>query len=33
MSNDLLDFLTEGLHGKQRDAVTQAFYEYASGDP
>jgi hypothetical protein len=32
MSNDLLDFLTEGLHGKQRDAVTQAFYEYASGD-
>jgi hypothetical protein len=33
MNNDLLDFLTEGLHGKQRDAVTQAFYEYASGDP
>src|ERR1700683_4996820 len=33
MSNDLLDFLTDGLHGKQRDAVTQAFYEYASGDP
>ncbi len=32
MSNDLLDFLTDGLHGKQRDAVTQAFYEYASGD-
>ena len=32
MNNDLLDFLTEGLHGKQRDAVTQAFYEYASGD-
>jgi hypothetical protein len=32
MSNALLDFLTEGLHGKQRDAVTQAFYEYASGD-
>jgi len=33
MSNDLLDFLTDGLYGKQRDAVTQAFYEYASGDP
>ena len=33
MSNDLLDFLTDGLHGRQRDAVTQAFYEYASGDP
>ena len=33
MSNDLLDLLTDGLHGKQRDAVTQAFYEYASGDP
>ena len=32
MSNDLLDFLTDGLYGKQRDAVTQAFYEYASGD-
>jgi hypothetical protein len=32
MSNALLDFLTEGLHGKQRDAVTRAFYEYASGD-
>ena len=32
MSNDLLDFLTDGLHGRQRDAVTQAFYEYASGD-
>ena len=32
MSNDLLDFLTEGLHGRQRDAVTRAFYEYASGD-
>lgn len=32
MSNDLLDFLTDGLHGRQRDAVTRAFYEYASGD-
>ena len=28
-----MDFLTDGLYGKQRDAVTQAFYEYASGDP
>ena len=29
----LLDFLTDGLVGRERDAVTRAFYSYASGDP
>jgi uncharacterized protein (UPF0335 family) len=29
----LLDFLTDGLIGRERDAVTRAFYGYASGDP
>jgi uncharacterized protein (UPF0335 family) len=29
----LLDFLTDGLVGRERDAVTRAYYGYASGDP
>jgi F0F1-type ATP synthase assembly protein I len=32
-NDDLLDFLVEGLVGKQRDLVTRAFYYYAEGDP
>ena len=28
----LLDFLTDNLFGRERDAVTRAFYEYAEGD-
>jgi uncharacterized protein (UPF0335 family) len=35
MNNDdgLLDFLTDGLVGRERDAVTRAYYGYATGDP
>ena len=35
MNNDdgLLDFLTDDLVGRERDAVTRAFYGYATGDP
>ena len=29
----LLDFLTDNLVGRERDAVIRAFYEYAEGDP
>jgi hypothetical protein len=29
----LLDFLTDGLLGRERDAVTRTIYEYAEGDP
>jgi len=29
----LLNFLTDGLVGRERDAVTRAFYGYAAGDP
>jgi len=29
----LLNFLTDGLLGRERDAVTRAFYGYATGDP
>jgi hypothetical protein len=29
----LLDFLTDNIVGRERDAVTRAFYEYAEGDP
>jgi hypothetical protein len=29
----LLDFLTHNIDGRERDAVTRAFYEYAEGDP
>lgn len=29
----LLDFLTDDIVGRDRDAVTRAFYEYAEGDP
>ncbi len=29
----LLDFLTDNIFGRERDAVTRAFYEYAQGDP
>jgi hypothetical protein len=28
----LLDFLTDNIVGRERDAVTRAFYEYAEGD-
>ena len=31
--DDLLNFLTDGLIGRERDAVTRAFYGYATGDP
>jgi len=35
MNNDdgLLDFLTDGLVGRERDAITRAYYGYATGDP
>jgi len=35
MNNEdgLLDFLTDGLIGRERDAVTRAYYGYATGDP
>src|ERR1700728_2640566 len=35
MNNDdgLLDFLTDDLVGRERDAVTRAYYGYATGDP
>jgi hypothetical protein len=35
MNNDdgLLDFLTDGFVGRERDAVTRAYYGYATGDP
>jgi hypothetical protein len=35
MNNDdgLLDFLTDGLVSRERDAVTRAYYGYATGDP
>ncbi len=35
MNNEdgLLDFLTDGLIGRERDAVTRAYYAYATGDP
>jgi hypothetical protein len=29
----LLDFLTDNIVGRERDAVIRAFYEYAEGDP
>ncbi|MCE0499159.1 MAG: hypothetical protein LV481_14560 [Methylacidiphilales bacterium] len=29
----VLDFLTDGLIGRERDAVARAFYGYATGDP
>ena len=29
----LLDFLTDNIFGRERDAVNRAFYEYAEGDP
>jgi hypothetical protein len=32
-NDGLLDFLTDGLVGRERDAVTRAFYQYAAGDP
>jgi len=34
MNNDdgLLDFLTDDLVGRERDAVTRAFYGYATGE-
>ena len=34
MNNDdgLLDFLTDGLVGRERDAVTRAYYGYATGE-
>jgi hypothetical protein len=31
-NDDLLEFLVEGLVGKQRDLVTRAFYYYAEGE-
>ncbi len=33
IKDGLLDFLTDGVFGHERDAVTRAFYEYAQGDP
>jgi hypothetical protein len=35
MNNEdgLLDFLTDGLIARERDAVTRAYYGYATGDP
>jgi methyl-accepting chemotaxis protein len=32
-ADGLLDFLTDGLVGRERDAVTRAFFQYAAGDP
>ena len=29
----LLDFLTDGLFGRERDAVTRSIFDYAEGDP
>src|SRR5580658_5193517 len=32
-SDDLLNFLVEGLFAPQRDLVTRAYYKFAEGDP